>query len=83
MMDQAGDVKRAEETVEALEKQYNELDTQFREETASVTAALEAQSSELERIEVRPKKTDIQVRLVALVWLPFRRGAGGGLERAW
>ncbi len=83
VMDQAGDVKRAEETVEALEKQYNELDTQFREETASVTAALEAQSSELERIEVRPKKTDIQVRLVALVWLPFRRGAGGGLERAW
>jgi hypothetical protein len=83
VLDQSADVTRAAETVEALEKQFSALDAQFREETAKMTAEFEAQSNELETVEVRPKKTDVRVRLVALVWLPFRGTQGGTTKPAW
>jgi hypothetical protein len=82
-VDQAGDVTRAQETIEALEKQLADLDARFHEETAAVTASLDARSEELDKVAVRPKKTNIQVRLVALVWLPFARDKQGLLSPAY
>lgn len=83
-VDQAGDVTRAAETVAALEKQYQELDAQFRDETAALTASLNATAEQIETLDLKPRKTDIQVRLVALVWLPFQRNAASEeLKPAW
>ena len=82
-MGQAGDVERAEETIEALEKQLADLDAQFHEEAAAVVAALDARSSEIETIDVHPKKTDIQIRLVALVWLPYQQKPDGTTAPAY
>jgi hypothetical protein len=70
-MEQSSDVARAGETVEALQQQLNALDTQFRAECAALARAFDAATAPLDRIEIRPKKTNIQVRLVALAWLPL------------
>jgi len=38
---------------------------------------------ELETMEVRPKKTDISIRVLALGWVPFRRDERGGLTPSY
>jgi hypothetical protein len=37
----------------------------------------------LETVELRPSRTNIDVRLVALVWFPFKRDAAGLMNPAW
>ena len=82
-MDQSGDVARAGETVEAIQRQLAELDAQFQAENVALSSAFDPTTAELQRIELRPSKTNIQVRLVALVWVPFARDASGGGQSAY
>lgn len=67
-MKEGSDVSRAQENVDALKQQLADLERQFQDDTA----ALDAQSAgeTLERVPMRPKKTDISVKLVCLAWLP-------------
>jgi hypothetical protein len=76
-IDQSGDVTRASETVEAIQQQLTDLDAQFRAENEALAGAFDPATAELESIELRPSKTNIQIRLVALVWLPFMRNEAG------
>jgi hypothetical protein len=69
-MKQAGDVGRAEETVGAIQQQIQDLDGQFQEELAAAKAAADPANEKLETVSLRPKKSDITVRRVALVWIP-------------
>ena len=64
----AGDVERATETVEAVRARLAELQAQIEEEAAQLHPAADPAAEEMERIEVRPKKSAIQVRFVALAW---------------
>lgn len=64
---EASDVGRAEETAEAVNQQLRALQEQFETELASLTAAPEAA---VETMSVKPKKTNIRVKLVALGWRP-------------
>jgi hypothetical protein len=82
-MDQSGDVARAGETVEAIQQQLTDLDAQFRSETDALAGAIDPSTASLESIELRPNKTNINVRLVALVWLPFTRDAAGLVNPAY
>lgn len=82
-MDERGDVKRAEDTVEVLEKQQAELQSEFDAEVAALTERLDAQNEELTRIAVRPKKADISVQLLALAWAPYWQDESGALEAAF
>ena len=79
-MGQAGDVERAQETVEAVQQQLQALEEQFRAEVEAASAAAGPANESLETIELRPTRTNINVRLVALVWLPFSRDALGILN---
>jgi hypothetical protein len=63
------DVARSGESVEAVQSQLAELEGRLQEETAQLHAALDAASETLAEIEIRPKKTNIQVRYVALAWV--------------
>ncbi|MHB1007251.1 MAG: ATP-binding protein [Chloroflexota bacterium] len=67
---QSGDVGRAQETMGALRSQLDDLESEFRSEADALEAALDPASEELEPIAVRPKKADIVVDTVALVWVP-------------
>ncbi len=69
-MKQAGDVGRAKETVGAVEQQIQDLDAELQAELAASAAASDPATEKLERVSLRPKKTDITVRRVALVWVP-------------
>jgi hypothetical protein len=77
------DVGRAEETVQALRQQLAELETQAAGESEALKAAVDPLSEELEALEVRPKKTDISVRVLSLGWAPYWRDERGGTTPAF
>jgi hypothetical protein len=71
-LQQAGDVGRAQESVAAVEQQIRDLDAELQRELDASEAALDPGSEKLETLTIRPKKSDVTVRSVGLVWLPYR-----------
>lgn len=76
-LDQAGDVARAQENVEVLAGQMRELESRFEAELSAVQAQADPATTPLERVELRPVRGQVQVRLVTLVWLPYEAGPTG------
>jgi hypothetical protein len=76
------DVARADENIQAVEQQLADLNGQFESETAALTARIDPATEPLENVSVRPKKTDISVRVVALAWAPYWQTSAGELS-AW
>jgi hypothetical protein len=77
------DVGRATETVESLKQQLQDLEAQFAAETKELEAAINPMTGALETVSVKPKKTNISVRLVALAWTPHWQDSAGGLTQAY
>ncbi|NJN95710.1 MAG: ATP-binding protein [Anaerolineales bacterium] len=82
-MEQSKDVGQATETVEAIQQQLADLQAQFAEETAVLEAKMDPQNETFETVAIRPKKTDISVQLVALVWAPYWQDDQGQATPAW
>jgi len=81
--DEGRDVSRAGETVEAIQQQLADLDTAFQSEITNLQEKLDPQTEALETLSIKPKKTDIIVQLVALVWIPYWQDPQGKLATAW
>jgi DNA-binding ferritin-like protein len=64
-----GDVTMASESVESLTAQIQALEEDFSQQVAAFDTAIDPQTETLERLAVKPKKTGIQVKLLALAWL--------------
>jgi hypothetical protein len=75
------DVARAQETVAAVQQDLSALETQLQAEVAALDA--KSEPDRLEPVAVRPKKTDVRVRLCALAWTPHWRDRAGTLTPAW
>jgi len=67
-MKEAKDVERAREALAAVEEERQRLEDAFREEAAALESAIDAATEPLGRIVIKPKKTDVHTKLVALVW---------------
>ncbi len=67
-MRESGDVGRAEETVDAVREQLAELNAQFESDAAEIASRMDPAGETLETITIKPKKTGITVRLVAVAW---------------
>jgi hypothetical protein len=72
-----GDIARAQENVEALRAQLVELEREFEESLEDARTDVDATVLELEEFAIRPKKADISVERVALVWTPWRVSKDG------
>ncbi|MCA9279219.1 MAG: ATP-binding protein [Phycisphaeraceae bacterium] len=80
---EAGDVKRAREDAEAIKAKLEELEAEFKEELKNVEQVVETLVQEVDRIEIAPKKTNIDVRIAALCWLAHWKLPDGTLQEAW
>ena len=69
-MREAKDVNRAEGTLASYQAQLEALQQQFETETQELKVKIDASTEMLETVEIKPKKKDITVRLVALTWVP-------------
>jgi hypothetical protein len=80
---QRQDVGRADESVEALQKQLADLEAQFNAETAALEAKIDPQTEALETVSIKPRRTDIVLQLVVLAWVPYWQDAQGKETPAW
>ena len=65
------DVGYAEENVEAVQQRLVDLDAEFKTESEKIQSVLDAEALSLEEITLQPKKSDITINQVALVWTPW------------
>jgi hypothetical protein len=77
---QQGDVGRADETVEAIQAQLQELNAQLEAELTALEAGNPDET--LEEIRLKPKSTEVNLELLVLAWVPYTR-ANGKLEPAY
>jgi hypothetical protein len=74
---ESGDVDRASESVEAIQQRQKDLQQQFDADAAALETRFDATTVSLHTVQVSPRKSDIAVGEVALVWTPWRKGADG------
>jgi hypothetical protein len=74
------DIADAAEGVEALQQQLADLSAQFEAETTKLQTGLAPDSLALEEVQIKPKKTDISVSQVCLVWQPWIVRMDGAVE---
>jgi hypothetical protein len=78
---QQGDVANAEESSEQVRERIRLLEEETGKRIEEIALRLTPQAEKLESVEIRPKKTDIEIRFVALGWRPFERAGGEPLDR--
>ena len=68
-MKESADVQRANESVEAVQKQIQDLDDQLRQETQAIATDFDRPPL-LEQVTLLPKRGQVSVQLIALGWDP-------------
>jgi hypothetical protein len=66
---ESGDVGLAQENLEILQTQLNELQQEFQTEVDTFGVKFDTQTEELETITIRPSHTAMQ--LLSFVWVPY------------
>lgn len=64
------DVAAADENLQTLQQQLKDTETQLDSEIANIPVADSAKDLPLEELMIRPRKTDISVDPIALIWWP-------------
>ena len=75
-MKEAGDVKRASEAAEAVRGQIRDLEQQIESDAAAIGAGFDL-NAPLETVVIAPKRGQVEVRFVALGWLPDAESMAG------
>lgn len=68
------DVAQASENLELLHQQLTDLNAELASEVNALVERLDARASEIETVDLKPKKADIDVRFITLAWVPMREG---------
>jgi hypothetical protein len=74
---ESGDVDRADENLDVIRQQHADLQRQFEADTAALERSLDISTINFRSVQVTPRKSDIAVGEVAIVWAPWRTGADG------
>jgi hypothetical protein len=74
---ESGDVNRANESLEVIQQRQRDLQQQFDADAAALETRFDASAVALRTVQVSPRKSDIAVGEIALVWVPWRKGADG------
>jgi hypothetical protein len=65
------DVDRADDSVEVLQQRQAELEQQIAADTAALQQEFSADSSPIERVQIKARKSDIDVTDLGLAWIPL------------
>ncbi len=64
------DIEESKEEIERLEEDIKELEEEIREKAEAIVEKWEAALEETDILEVKPRRTDVQITLVSPAWLP-------------
>ncbi len=67
---QAEDVRRAERKAEEYRNRLADLEADFHADAAEIRQQMDPLNLELETIQLKPRKSDIDIRLFAIGWIP-------------
>ena len=70
-MKESGDVSRAEESLELLNQQMTELQDKLQDDLNLLQDKFDLSVEQLETIKIRPKKTNISIKLFSFLWIPL------------
>ena len=70
VLKERGDLSRAEERVEAVREKLEELADELEEKIDAIDAKYSLENYPIESFALRPKKSDIHIQEIALVWRP-------------
>jgi hypothetical protein len=82
-MKESSDLSRAKENAESLRQQKADLESQLESESSAVASKFDPAAETFETTVLRPKKTNITPKLVALTWVPYWSHATGTATPAW
>ena len=82
-MRESQDVGRARATLRSHQQRLGDLEAEFEAETEELRVLYDPTTVELEEVQVRPKKKDIAVSMVALAWAPYWERSAGEAVPAW
>jgi hypothetical protein len=82
-LDESGDVKRAEETLATVKQKRVDLEAEFQAEVDALEAQIDPMTEALDKVLMRPRKSDITVNSLGLVWMPYWQDGSGSLMSAW
>jgi hypothetical protein len=74
------DIERAMHEVKVVQDKLYQMEEEFQEEMDKIKDAYSPEDLELEEIVIRPRKSDIFVTPLSLVWSPWRVGMDGIAE---
>ncbi len=77
------DVARAEEKVDELQAELEDLERECEAEVEKLKAAMDPLNEKLETIRLTPLKKDCDARAVGVVWMPYRVQTQPTLGAAW
>jgi hypothetical protein len=77
------DIAVASENLDVLQQQKTDLESELRAEMQALEGSADPLKQVIETTAQRPKKSDIVVRLVALVWLPHWKTPEGTIRPAF
>ncbi len=77
------DIQRAEENVDALQQQLQELEQELKQEIEAIASQWDPQGEVLETITIRPKKSNISPKVFGLGWTPYWKHSTGTRIPAW
>jgi hypothetical protein len=77
------DVAAASENLDVLQQQRADLEAELNSEIQILEGTTDPQAQKIDTVSVRPKKADVSVRLVALVWLPHWHLQDGSILPAY
>ena len=69
-MQQYEDVGRAKDTVEGVQQQIDATNAELQSKVDAIDTNYDPQTEKLDTVAVKPKRTGINVQLVALAWVP-------------
>ncbi|WP_437187476.1 ATP-binding protein [Planctomicrobium sp. SH668] len=82
-MEQRGDVKRAVETMEQLQSEKAELIKSLESELNKITETFSDAQIRVEDYPINPRKSDLSVDELGIIWIPYLRSASGRLDPAY
>jgi len=80
---QKQDVEFAQQEIRVAQQNLAELEREFQSELAHVKENFNPENIEFQEILIKPRKSDISVSDISLVWIPWRVGSSGFAEPAY
>lgn len=80
---EAEDVRHAKHSLEVLVQRNEDLSNEIEDEVLNIQDTFDPDLMKLTQEEIKPRKSDISVQRVVLVWLPYSTDSSGDSERSF